>query len=162
MKTYASSLTNSFAVTRPIPWSPPVISAIRPSSFPICFSFNSPTLDRTASRKSWCAHRVVSKRALSDRIFRVLYGPRGSKPKNGLQIDLKAHLLSSGNFFASLFYGEDDPEALTLNCVNAGYNGPVRSKEADHAIWDPDTRHNNHPLRYVRHRAEGCTSSVGR
>jgi hypothetical protein len=39
-------------------------------------------------------------------------------------MDLKAHLLSSGNFFASLFYGEDDPEALILNCVNAGSNRP--------------------------------------
>ena len=66
------------------------------------------------------------------------------------------------NFFASLFYGEDDPEAPTLNYVNAGYNGPVRSKEAEHAIWDPDAKHNNHPLRCVRYRAEGCTPSVGR
>src|SRR5262249_33729339 len=41
----------------------------------------SPPLDRTASRKSRCAHRVVSKHTLSDRIFRVLYGPRGSKTK---------------------------------------------------------------------------------
>jgi hypothetical protein len=65
----------------------------------------------------------------------------GVNQKTGLQIDLKAHLLSSGNIFASLFYGEDDPEALTLNYVNVGYNGPVRSKEADHAIWDPDARH---------------------
>src|SRR5215469_2512556 len=48
----------------------------------------------------------------------------GANHKTGLQIDLKAHLLSSGNFFASLFYGEDDPEALTLNYVNAGSNGP--------------------------------------
>jgi len=39
-------------------------------------------------------------------------------------MDLKAHLLSSGSFFASLFYGEDDPEVLTLNYVNAGYNRP--------------------------------------
>ena len=74
----------------------------------------------------------------------------GVTQKTGLQIDLKAHLLSSGNFFASLFYREDDPEALTLNYVNAGYNRPVRSKEADYAIWDPDARHNNHSLRYVR------------
>jgi len=29
----------------------------------------------------------------------------GVNQKTGLQIDLKAHLLSSGNFFASLFYG---------------------------------------------------------
>ena len=36
----------------------------------------------------------------------------------GLQMDLKAHLLSSGTFFSSLFYGEDDPE---VNYVNAGY-----------------------------------------
>jgi len=35
--------------------------------------------------------------------------------KTGLQMNLKAHLLSSGTFFMSLFYGEDDPEALTLN-----------------------------------------------
>jgi hypothetical protein len=74
----------------------------------------------------------------------------GINQKTGLQIDLKAHLLSSGNFFTSLFYGEDYPEALTLNYVNAGYNGPARSKEADYAIWDPDASHNNHPLRYVR------------
>jgi hypothetical protein len=39
-------------------------------------------------------------------------------------MDLKAHLLSSGNFVASLFYGEDDPEALTLIYVNPGYNRP--------------------------------------
>jgi hypothetical protein len=103
-------------------------SAIRPSSFPICFSFNSPPLDSTASRKSWCAHRVVSKHTLSDRIFRVFYGPRGSKPKTGLQIDLKAHLLSSGTFFSSLFYGEDDPEVLTLNYVNAGYKRPCEKQ----------------------------------
>ena len=48
----------------------------------------------------------------------------GVNQKTGLQIDLQAHLLGSGNSFASLFYGEDDPEALTLNYVNAGYNGP--------------------------------------
>ena len=36
-------------------------------------------------------------------------------PKTRLQMTLKAHLLSSGTFFMSLFYGEDDPEALTLN-----------------------------------------------
>lgn len=48
----------------------------------------------------------------------------GVNQKTGLQIDLKAHLLSSGNFFASLFYRKDDPKALTLNYVNAGYNGP--------------------------------------
>ena len=48
----------------------------------------------------------------------------GVNQKTGLQIDLKAHLLSSGNIFASLVYGEDDPEALTLNYVNAGYNRP--------------------------------------
>jgi len=29
----------------------------------------------------------------------------GVNQKTGLQIDSKAHLLSSGNFFASLFYG---------------------------------------------------------
>ena len=48
----------------------------------------------------------------------------GMNQKKGSQIDLKAHLLSSGNFFTSLFYGEDYPEALTLNYVNAGYNRP--------------------------------------
>ena len=48
----------------------------------------------------------------------------GVNQQTGLQIDVKAHLLSSENFFASLFCGEDDPEALTLNYVNAGYNAP--------------------------------------
>jgi len=40
-------------------------------------------------RKSWCAHRVVSKPTLSDRIFRVLYRPRRNEPKRGLQIWIK-------------------------------------------------------------------------
>src|SRR6516164_61428 len=77
---------------------PPVISAIRPSSFPICFSFNSPPLDSTASRKSWCAHRVVSKHTLSDRILRVLYGPPGSKPKNGITNGLEGASVEFGEF----------------------------------------------------------------
>src|SRR5215469_12609304 len=46
----------------------------------------------------------------------------GVNQKTGLQMHLNAHLLSSGHFFAPLFYREDDPEALTLNYVNAGYN----------------------------------------
>jgi hypothetical protein len=70
-----------------------------PSSFPICFSFNSPPLDSTASRKSWCAHRVVSKRTLSDRIFRVLYVPRGNKPKNGITNRLEGASVEFGEFF---------------------------------------------------------------
>ena len=40
-------------------------------------------------RKSWCAHRVVSKPTLSDRIFRVLYRPCRNEPKRGLQIWIK-------------------------------------------------------------------------
>ena len=35
MKTYAPSFTNSFAVARPMPLLPPVMSAIFPSSFPM-------------------------------------------------------------------------------------------------------------------------------
>src|SRR5919106_1415141 len=38
MKTYAPSLTNCFAVARPMPPLPPVMSAIFPSSLPIYFS----------------------------------------------------------------------------------------------------------------------------
>src|SRR6516164_3576029 len=78
---------------------PPVISAIRPSSFPICFSFNSPPLDSTPSSKSCWAHRVVSKRTSSDRIIRVLYGPRGSKPKNGITNRLEGTSVEFGEFF---------------------------------------------------------------
>src|SRR5205809_6111488 len=39
MKTYAPSFTNCFAVARPMPPLPPVMSAIFPSSLPIYFSF---------------------------------------------------------------------------------------------------------------------------
>jgi hypothetical protein len=41
MKTYAPSFTNCFAVARPIPLLPPVMSAIFPSSVPMSFSFGS-------------------------------------------------------------------------------------------------------------------------
>src|SRR5712672_363488 len=39
MNTYAPSFTNCFAVARPMPPLPPVMSAILPSSLPIYFSF---------------------------------------------------------------------------------------------------------------------------
>src|SRR5207249_4917141 len=39
MKTYAPSFTNCFAVARPMPLLPPVMSAIFPSCLPIYFSF---------------------------------------------------------------------------------------------------------------------------
>src|SRR6516162_2681675 len=86
----------------------------------------------------------------------------GVTQKTGLQIDLKAHLLSLGNFLASLFYGEDDPETLTLNYVNASYKRPARSKEVDNAIWYKHARRDNHTLRCVWYRPEGRTSSIGR
>src|SRR2546422_5774694 len=38
MKTYAPSFTNSFAVARPMPLLPPVMSAVFPSSLPMTFS----------------------------------------------------------------------------------------------------------------------------
>src|SRR6476620_10089466 len=38
MKTYAPSFTNRFAVARPMPLLPPVMSAILPSSLPMYFS----------------------------------------------------------------------------------------------------------------------------
>src|SRR5215471_17344269 len=37
----------------------------------------------------------------------------GVNHKTGLRMDLKAHLLSSGNIVTSLFYGEVDPQTLT-------------------------------------------------
>jgi len=50
MKTNAPSLTNAFAVARPMPLVPPVTSAIRPSSLPMSFSLAINALGVLASR----------------------------------------------------------------------------------------------------------------
>src|SRR5262249_34999807 len=84
----------------------------------------------------------------------------GVNQKNGITNGLVGASAEFRGFFR--VYGEDDPEARTLNSVNAGYNRPVRSKEAEHANWDPHAGHDRHTLRCVWYRPEGCTSSVGR
>src|SRR5262249_39790354 len=149
MKTYAPSFTNSLAVTRPIPWSPSVISAIRPSSFPIIFPSARPSLPFTgasgwpprlrstaeppenhAERIELCLNTRY--RTKSFAFFRVRVEVN---KKMGLQMDLNAHLLSSGHFFAPHFYREDAPEALNAKLRKRGLQPPVRSKDTDHAIW---------------------------
>ena len=54
----------------------------------------------------------------------------GVNQKTGLQIDLKAHLLSSGNIFASLFYGEDCPGGTNAELRKRGLQ-PPREEQGD-------------------------------
>src|SRR5688572_3240756 len=103
MKTYAPSLTNAFAVARPMPLLPPVRSATFASSLPMYFSFvrRRAAPRRRGARQAARQHQPGTRGGPSlDHLVRLLQERRGNrKPERPrrLHVDHEPELLGKGH-----------------------------------------------------------------